>query len=124
MGLESRGGRFYYYRKVWDRGRVKSEYVGGGLLALLAARMEQEDREEKEARKASEQARWDERRERIDAVDSQDRRPCRGPGKGRYRVSGSGWFPTAKKPLCRVGKAPRLRESRGGTHESGEDTDC
>jgi hypothetical protein len=70
MGLESRGGRFYYYRKVWDRGRVKSEYVGSGLLALLAARMEQEDREEKEARKASEQARWDEQRERIDAVDS------------------------------------------------------
>jgi len=70
MGLESRGGRFYYYRKVWDRGRVKSEYVGSGLLALLAARMEQEDREEKEARKASERARWDERTERIDAVDS------------------------------------------------------
>lgn len=70
MGLESRGRRFYYYRKVWDRGRVKSEYVGGGLLALLAARMEREDREEKEARKASEQARWDEQRERIDAVDS------------------------------------------------------
>jgi hypothetical protein len=70
VGLESRGGKFYYYRKVWDRGRVKSEYVGGGLLALLAARMDQEDREEKETRKASEQARWDEQRERIDAVDS------------------------------------------------------
>jgi hypothetical protein len=71
MGLESRGGKFYYYRKVWDRGRVKSEYVAGGLLALLAARMEQEDREQKEARKAAEQARWDEEREQIDAVDSQ-----------------------------------------------------
>lgn len=70
MGLESRGGRFYYYRKVWDRGRVKSEYAGSGLLALLAARMDQEDREDKEARKASDQARWDEQRERIDAVDS------------------------------------------------------
>ena len=70
MGLESRGRRFYYYRKVWDRGRVKSEYVGSGLLALLAARMEQEDREEREARKASEQAQWDEQREQIDALDS------------------------------------------------------
>ena len=37
MGLESRGGRLYYYRKVWDRGRVRSEYVGGGLLAVMAA---------------------------------------------------------------------------------------
>jgi hypothetical protein len=70
MGLESRGGKFYYYRKVWNRGRVKSEYVGGGLLALVAARMDQEVREEEEDRRASEQARWDEKRERIDAVDS------------------------------------------------------
>src|SRR5271157_4683857 len=70
MGLESRGGKLYYYRKVWDRGRVKSEYLGGGLLAILAARLEQEDREDKEARKASEQAEWNELRERIDAVDS------------------------------------------------------
>jgi hypothetical protein len=70
MGLELRGGRFYYYRKVWDRGRVKSEYLGGGDLALLAARLEQEDREDREARKAIEQARWDEQRERIGALDS------------------------------------------------------
>jgi hypothetical protein len=71
MGLESRGERFYYYRKVWNRGRVKSEYLGGGRLAILAARLEQADREEEEERKASEQARWDEQRERIDALDSQ-----------------------------------------------------
>jgi hypothetical protein len=70
MGLESRGGRLYFYRKVWDRGRVRSEYVGGGLLALLAYRLELEDREEREARKASEQARWNEERAQIDALDS------------------------------------------------------
>lgn len=70
MGLESRGGRFYYYRKVWDRGRVKSEYVGGGVLAILAARLDQEDREDRDDRKANERARWDEQRERIEPVDS------------------------------------------------------
>ncbi|WP_165220233.1 hypothetical protein [Aquisphaera insulae] len=70
MGLELRGSKFYFYRKVWDRGRVRSEYVGGGFLALLAGRLDQEDRDEKEQRKASEQARWDDQRERINALDS------------------------------------------------------
>src|SRR4051794_25841524 len=70
MGLESRGGRIYYYRKVWDRGRAKSEYLGRGDLAIMTARLEQEDREDREARKADERARWDETRKRIDAVDS------------------------------------------------------
>src|SRR4051812_33915096 len=59
MGLESRGGRIYFYRKIWNRGRVKSEYVGGGVLAILAARLDQEDREERDARKANERDRWD-----------------------------------------------------------------
>ena len=70
MGLELRGGNLYYYRKVWNRGRVKSEYVGGGPVAFLAVRMDQAIRREEEARKTSDQVRWDELRERIDAVDS------------------------------------------------------
>jgi ribosomal protein S6E (S10) len=39
MGWETRRGRQYYYRKKWVRGRVVSEYIGGGDIAQFVAMM-------------------------------------------------------------------------------------
>jgi hypothetical protein len=36
MGWEQRGSGLYYYRKKWRGGRVVSEYVGPGVLGMLA----------------------------------------------------------------------------------------
>jgi hypothetical protein len=58
MGLEQRKGNFYYYEKRRVGGRVTSEYLGGGLWAVVASQNAQERREEREARRtATEQAR-------------------------------------------------------------------
>jgi hypothetical protein len=46
MGLEQRKGKLYYYEKRRVGRRVVSEYVGGGLLALLAHREAQERKKE------------------------------------------------------------------------------
>jgi hypothetical protein len=46
MGLEFRGNRPRYYRKHWNGGEVRGEYVGSGMLALLAATLDEERREE------------------------------------------------------------------------------
>jgi hypothetical protein len=58
MGLEQRKGNSYYYEKRRVGNRVVSEYVGGGLLAVVASQNTQERKEESEARRtATEQQR-------------------------------------------------------------------
>jgi hypothetical protein len=58
MGIEQRNGKSYYYEKKRVGNRVISEYVGGGLLAVVASQNAQERKEESEARRtATEQAR-------------------------------------------------------------------
>jgi hypothetical protein len=47
MGLEQRKGKLYYYAKRRVGRRVVSEYVGGGLLAVVAHRHAQERRVER-----------------------------------------------------------------------------
>lgn len=44
MGWETRRGRRYYYRKIWDDGKVKSVYCGSGERGELAAREDEERR--------------------------------------------------------------------------------
>jgi hypothetical protein len=44
MAWETRGGRRYYYRKVWKDGRCFSVYEGGGVLGELKAEQDEETR--------------------------------------------------------------------------------
>jgi len=51
MGLEQRKGNSYYYEKRRVGNRIVSEYVGGGLLAVVASQNAQERKEDNEARR-------------------------------------------------------------------------
>jgi hypothetical protein len=55
MGIEYRGSRAIYYRKRWHQGRVISEYVGSGDLAMLAYALDQADRREQQAQRRVQQ---------------------------------------------------------------------
>jgi hypothetical protein len=58
MGLKYRNGNVYYYENRRVRGRIVSEYVGSGVMALIAHRYAQERKEEREAkRRATERRR-------------------------------------------------------------------
>ncbi len=46
MGLETYHGKAYYYRKTREHGRVRSEYVAAGAMALFFAALDEERREE------------------------------------------------------------------------------
>ncbi len=59
-----RGG-LYYTRSRKEGGRVVREYVGGGVLGELAARMDAEDRQRREEETAARR----EERERLDSLD-------------------------------------------------------
>jgi len=53
MGWETRGNGSYYYRKVRDGGRVRSEYVGAGMLAEALAGLDEIDRHSAAAGRAA-----------------------------------------------------------------------
>ena len=48
MGWETRGNGRYYYRKVRDGGRVRSEYLGAGLFVDLLAEVDDLDRQQRQ----------------------------------------------------------------------------
>ena len=56
MGWEQKRGRSYYYRKVRVGGRVRSEYVGSGMLGQLCAADDANQRRERAARRAADRA--------------------------------------------------------------------
>ncbi len=47
MGWEERKGRFYYYRKRREGGRVVSEYVGDGPLADACEALDEAEKEKR-----------------------------------------------------------------------------
>lgn len=80
MGIEIRGDHAYYYRKHWRDGRCVSEYVGGGILALVVAEREMKEqagRAEAAAAWRAERARMEEQEAAcvayFDAVEAQAR---------------------------------------------------
>jgi hypothetical protein len=64
VGWETRkrGVGSYYYRSVQSGDRVKKEYVGGGLLGQVAAKLDEAER----LRKKEEVAYWKAERERLE----------------------------------------------------------
>jgi hypothetical protein len=57
MGWEQkRRGRWYYYRKLRVGGRVRSEYMGTGLLAQMSAEADNDKRRERAATRAADRA--------------------------------------------------------------------
>jgi hypothetical protein len=67
MGLEFRRDRPRYYRKHWNGGRVRSEYLGSGVLALLAMALDEKRSEDA----AAERAEWQAWKAELDAEESQ-----------------------------------------------------
>ncbi len=65
MGIEDRRGRPFFYRKVRRGGRVVSEYVGGGMLAMGMAELAEADRVER----AEATGAWRAERTRLEAED-------------------------------------------------------
>jgi hypothetical protein len=56
MGWEQRRGRSYYYRKVREGGRVRSKYVGSGIVAQICAGDDNDKRQDQAAKRAADQA--------------------------------------------------------------------
>ena len=52
MSLINRSGRNYYYRNKKKNGKVISEYVGSGELALISAKLDQHEQQAKKEQQA------------------------------------------------------------------------
>lgn len=53
MSWEQRRGRSYYFRKVREGGRVRSKYVGSGIVAQICAGDDNDERRERDAKRAA-----------------------------------------------------------------------
>lgn len=89
MGWETRANNRYYYRKRRVNGRVRSEYVGSGIFAELAAQMDEMDREDRERIRAEQMRARDEFMElshQVDAINERLR------SLTSAALMGAGWY--------------------------------
>jgi hypothetical protein len=70
MGLELRNGELYYYRKRRIGRAVKSTYVGSGMVAAVAAILDEKEREEARKRAAVVEEHWRARRGTMEAAEA------------------------------------------------------
>ena len=56
MGWEQRGGGSYYYRKVREDGRVRSKYMGNGVLGQICAENDQDEQRDRTAKRDAHRA--------------------------------------------------------------------
>ena len=73
MGWETRGNGRYYYRKVRDGGRVRSEYLGAGLLVEMLADIDDLDRQQRQLEDEARRAEVDAERRTAAALAEVDR---------------------------------------------------
>ncbi|HWT02596.1 MAG TPA: hypothetical protein VN256_20265 [Pyrinomonadaceae bacterium] len=66
MGWETRNGKSYYYRKERTGNRVRSVYIGSGLIGQLSAQTDEQGRAEKDAERRALRREI----EKQDAIDS------------------------------------------------------
>jgi hypothetical protein len=66
MGWETRNGKSYYYRKERTGNRVRSVYVGSGLIGQLSAQTDEQGRAEKDEERRALRRQI----EKQDAIDS------------------------------------------------------
>ena len=53
MAWEQRRGQSYFYRKVREGGRVRSKYVGGGIVAQICAGDDNDKRRERDTQRTA-----------------------------------------------------------------------
>lgn len=56
MGWEQRGGGSYYYRKVREGGRVRSKYMGNGVLGQICAENDRDEQRDRTAKRDADHA--------------------------------------------------------------------
>jgi glycine/serine hydroxymethyltransferase len=71
MGLEARGSRLYFYEKKRVGRRVFSKYIGGGLVAAMAAEASATARQERDQQRREQRRIRDEQKQIERQLDEQ-----------------------------------------------------